>query len=130
MDRTGGGMRLPNAAHESRPWRIRGIAPDFTVEDVWALPVHGGAQDFQTLLEQLVGSDPATLEFLPARWLWRVRDRLGQWFGLGRISAAIDGASVDDAAGRLPIPGTNETSLAGRLPDDLGQTRAGRLFHA
>jgi hypothetical protein len=44
-------MRIPNAAHESHPWRIREIAPDFTVEDVWALPVEGGAEDFQTLLE-------------------------------------------------------------------------------
>jgi Sigma-70 region 2 len=42
-------MRLPNAAHDSRPWRIREIASDFTVEDVWALPVHGGAEDFQAL---------------------------------------------------------------------------------
>jgi hypothetical protein len=33
-------MRLPNAAHEYRPWRIREIVPDFTLEDVWALPVH------------------------------------------------------------------------------------------
>ena len=30
-------MRLPNAAHETRPWRIREIAPDFTVEDVGLL---------------------------------------------------------------------------------------------
>jgi hypothetical protein len=37
--------RLPNAAHESRPWRIREIAPDFTLEDVWALPANGGAED-------------------------------------------------------------------------------------
>jgi RNA polymerase sigma-70 factor (ECF subfamily) len=42
-------MRLPNAAHDSRPWRIREIASDCTVEDAWALPVHGGAEDFQTL---------------------------------------------------------------------------------
>ena len=35
-------MRLPNAAHESGPWRIREIVPDFTLEDVWALPVYGG----------------------------------------------------------------------------------------
>ncbi len=34
-------MRLPNATHETHPWRIREIAPDFTVEDVWALPVYG-----------------------------------------------------------------------------------------
>ena len=30
----------------------------------------------------------------------------------------------DDAAGKLPIPGTDETSLAGRLPDDLRDTAA------
>ena len=35
------GMRLPNSAHESRPWRIREIAPDFILEDVWALPTPG-----------------------------------------------------------------------------------------
>jgi hypothetical protein len=37
-------MRLPNAAHESLPWRIREIAPDFTVEDVWALPASGSRE--------------------------------------------------------------------------------------
>jgi uncharacterized protein DUF2867 len=115
--------RLPNAAHESRPWRIREIAPDFTVEDVWALPVHGDAEDFQTLLELMASSDPANAESLPARVLWRVRDRLGRWLDLGRISAPIDSGS-DDAAGKLPIPGTNETSLTDRLPDDLRNTAA------
>src|ERR1700722_14986171 len=63
-------MRLPNAAHESHPWRIREIAPDFTLEDVWALPVHGVAGDFEALLEQMVSSDPANNESLPARVLW------------------------------------------------------------
>ena len=114
-------MRLPNAAHEARPWRIREIAPDFTLEDVWALPVHGGAEDFQTALELTTSIDPANAESLPTRVLWRVRDRLGKWFGLGRISTAIDSGS-DDAAGKLPIPGTNETSLTDRLPDDLRNT--------
>jgi hypothetical protein len=26
--------RVPNSEQESRPWRIREIAPDFTLEDV------------------------------------------------------------------------------------------------
>src|ERR687897_160870 len=115
------GMRLPNATHESRPWRIREIAPDFTLEDVWALPVHGGAEDFQTLLELMVSLDPANAGSLPLRVLWRLRDRLGNWFGLGRISASID-RGRDDAAAELPIPGTNKTSLIDRLPDDLRNT--------
>jgi hypothetical protein len=121
------GMRLPNAAHEACPWRIREIAPDFTLEDVWALPTHGGAQEFQTLLEVMTSGDLADSQSLLTRVLWRVRDRLGSWFGLGRISAPID-SSWDDATGKLPIPGTNETSLSDRLPDDLRNTAADLHF--
>ena len=121
-------MRLPNAVHTARPWRIREIAPDFTLEDVWALPTHGGAEDFQTLLELTVSGDLANFsESLPARVLWRLRDRLGSWFGLGRISVSID-RGQDDAVGKLPIPGTNETSLSNRLPDDLRHTAADLQF--
>jgi hypothetical protein len=116
-------MRLPNAAHDSRPWRIHEIAPDFTVEDVWALPVHGGADDFQTLLEIMTSDDLMDSASLPARVLWNVRDRLGSWFGLGRISVPVD-SGWDDAAGKLPIPGTNKASLTDRLPDDLCDTAA------
>jgi Protein of unknown function (DUF2867) len=120
-------VRLPNAAHESGPWRIREIVPDFTLEDVWALPVHGSAEDFEALLEQTVSSNPANAKSLPTRVLWHVRDRLGRWFSLGRISAPI-GSGRDDAGGKLPIPGTNETSLADRLPDDLRNTTADLHF--
>lgn len=121
MDRESG-IRLPNAAHEARPWRIREIAPDFTVEDVWALPAHGGAEDFQALLELMASSDPANADSAAVRALWRLRDRLGSWFSLGRISTPIGGR--DEVAGKLPIPGTNETSLADRLPEDLRDTAA------
>lgn len=120
-------MRLPNAEHESRPWRIREIAQDFTLEDVWALPVHGGAEDFQTLLEMMAAGDPATAESLPTRLLWSLRDLLGSWFDLGRISAPVDSGS-DGAAGKLPIPGRREVSLAERLPDDLRNTAADLHF--
>jgi len=37
-------MRLPKRPYTNRaPWRIREIAPDFTLEDVWALPAYGDA---------------------------------------------------------------------------------------
>lgn len=114
-------MRLPNAAHESGPWRIREIVPDFTLEDVWALPVQGAAEDFQTALEMMTAGDPATVESRPTRMLWNLRDRLGSWFDLGRISAPAD-SGQDDAADELPIPGEGETSLAERLPEDLRDT--------
>lgn len=109
-------MRLPNSAHESVDWRIQEIVPDFTLEDVWELPAQGGIEDFQDLLELMASSDPANADSLPTRALWRLRDRLGAWFDLGRISAP------DEALGREPIPGAEETSLAGRLPADLRRT--------
>jgi Protein of unknown function (DUF2867) len=112
-----GGMRIPNAEHESRPWRIHAIVPDFTLEDVWALPAVGRAEDFDTVLELMTSADPANLESRLARFLWNLRDLLGEWFDLGRIST---GAGVGaDAGGRFTIPGTGENSLAERLPDDL-----------
>jgi hypothetical protein len=106
-------MRLPNAVHEAGPWRIREILPDFTLEDVWALPTYGGAEDFPKMLAIATSMDPANADSLPARALWRIRDRLGAWFDLGKIS------EPDDGTHSLPIPGTEETSLADRLPDDL-----------
>jgi hypothetical protein len=112
-------MRLPNSAHESRPWRIREIAPDFVLEDVWALPTPGGADDFPALLELMASSNPAGSSSLPTRVLWRIRDRLGRLFDLGGVSAPASGG-----AEKLPIPGTRETSLAERLPDDLRGTAA------
>jgi hypothetical protein len=117
-------MRLPNVAHESRPWRIREIAPEFTLEDVWALPVHGGAADFRTLVDMVASGDDLFEALpLPARVLWSIRDHLGGWFGLGRISVP-----VDDAAGGLPIPGTKEASLTNRLPEDLRNTASDVRF--
>jgi Protein of unknown function (DUF2867) len=117
-------MKLANTAHEAGPWRIREITPDFTLEDVWALPVYGSAADFDTFLENMAGFDPAHARSAPTRFLWSLRDRLGRWFGLGRISVASDGSS------RLPIPGSSETSLAERLPADLRGTATDMRFRS
>lgn len=105
-------MRLPTSAHESRHWRIREIAPDFLLEDVWALPVRGGRDDFQAFLDVMARLNPAKGRSLPTRLLFGIRFRLGSWFGW------------DDAARKLPIPGGEEASLADRLPDDLRKTGA------
>lgn len=121
--------RLPNSVHESRPWRIREIAPDFRVEDVWALPAQGRAEDFQALLELMAASDPANDGPLPVRVLWRIRELLGSLFGLGGVSAPA-GERGEGTARGLPIPGTEEISLIERLPDDLRGTAAGTDFGA
>lgn len=110
--------RLANAEHERRPWRIHEIVPDFTLEDVWALPARGGAEDFDGFLELATSLGPARSDSAATRFLWNLRDRLGQWFGLGRISAPAGEAS----GGGLTIPGTGELSLLERLPDDLRGT--------
>src|SRR5487761_1670777 len=107
-------MRVPNAAHETRPWRIREIAPDFTLEDVWALPVYAG--DFPALLDTMASLDPAGGVSAATGLLMRIRFLLGSWLGW------------DDDARELPIPGTDETSLASRLPADLRGTAAGTRF--
>lgn len=117
-------MKLPNAEHERLPWRIHELVRDFTLEDVWALPVHGGPEDFQAFLE-LVGSfDPSQADSVPTRFLWKLRDRLGAWLGLGEISTPVDA----EEAGALPIPGTTETSLRDRLPPDLRGSAADFTF--
>ena len=99
-------MRIPNSEHEARAWRIREVVPDFTLEDVWALPVHGRAEDFHTLVDEITTFDPARTDSLAARFLWLFRDLLGKWLDRGEV-------------GGLPIPGTRETSLIDRLPSDL-----------
>lgn len=117
-------MKLPNPEHESRPWRIHEIVRDFTLEDVWALPTRGGLESFQDLLD-LVGSfDPSNAQSRPTRFLWNLRDRLGRWLDLGEIASPVDGPE----SGRLPIPGTSEASLLGRVPPDLRDTEADLTF--
>ncbi len=103
-------MRLPNSEHESRRWRIAEIAPDFRLEDVWALPARGSARDFGTLLKVMAALDPAHGESAPTRLLFSIRYRLGGWFGW------------DDATRELAIPDAAETTLAARLPADLRNT--------
>jgi hypothetical protein len=113
--------RIPNSEQESQPWRIHEIVPDFTLEDVWALPVEGSGADFPAFLGLAGSLDPNDADSRATRALWRLRDLLGEWFGLGKIHVD-DGPEAERAAGELPIPGTAATSLAERLPEDLRGT--------
>jgi hypothetical protein len=122
----GDNARLPNREHERRPWRIREIVPDFTLEDVWALPVEGAAEDFDELLAMTSSLNPAEADSRATRFLWELRDRLGAWFGLGRIGVGADGGG--DGGEKLPVPGTEELSLSERLPADLRGTATDHEF--
>jgi hypothetical protein len=66
-------MRLPESAHTSRPWRIHELTPDFRLEDVWALPTPGGADDFPRLVDAFAGGDAAQGTSRAGRALWAVR---------------------------------------------------------
>ena len=80
-------MRIDNEVQLSRPWRIHSVLGDFTLEDVWTLPaICGGEDDFGSVIEMAARSDPTSADSAPTRVLWGVRDRLGGWFDLGRIS--------------------------------------------
>ena len=68
-ERVASKMMLPDTAHTSRPWRIHEIAPDFRLEDVWALPTPGGPDDFPRLVEQFASTDPSHSLPAPARML-------------------------------------------------------------
>jgi hypothetical protein len=97
-------MKLSNTAHTSRPWRIHEIVPDFRLEDVWALPTPGRADEFPTLVEGFAAADPAQTLPRAARALWSLRWKLGDLLGL------------DDQGSGL---GSRVRTLRERLPDDL-----------
>jgi Protein of unknown function (DUF2867) len=103
-------MRLPNSEHESHAWRIGEVAPDFRLEDVWALPAQGGPDDFARLLEVIASLDPAESGSRATRALFSIRYRLGGWFGW------------DETPQPLAIPEDTETTLSARLPADLRDT--------
>jgi hypothetical protein len=106
-------MTLPDTAHTSRPWRIHEIAPDFRLEDAWALPTPGGPGDFPRLVQQFASADPSQRLPGPARMLWALRWKLGELFGWD---------DEDDGVGsRVP-------TLRDRLPADLRDGPRGPEF--
>src|SRR6266576_1258939 len=106
-------MRLSNSEHESHDWRISEIAPDFRLEDVWALPAQGGIEDFATLLEVMASLDLASSESYAARALFAIRWRVGGLLGW------------DDTPRPLAIPDDGVSTLSARLPEDLRKTATG-----
>ncbi len=106
-------MKLPKTAHTDRPWRIHDVAPDFHLEDVWALPTPGGPDDLSCLVEQFAhirfpeGAPPIV------RFLWDARWKLGSLLGWERERTGI---------------GSRVASLRDRLPYDLQQSRPGPDF--
>ena len=83
-------MRLPDEAHTSYPWLVHALAPDFELEDVWALPTPGRKEDFPRLVEQFVTrGEPGDFP-LPFRALFALRWQLGRLFGWDKADDGLD----------------------------------------
>jgi hypothetical protein len=106
-------MRIPNATHTSRPWRIHDLIPDFRLEDVWALPTPGGPDDFPRLLQQMTSGDPAASSSRAARTLWAIRWKVGELLGWDEP----DGGH-----------GSTRPTVRDRLPRDLREGPSGPDF--
>ena len=106
-------MKLPNAAHTSRPWRIHELTGDFRLEDVWALPTPGGPDDFPKLVEGIASGDPAQSPSRAARTLWSVRWKLGELLGWDEPGTGL---------------GSRVPTLRDRLPTDLRDAPSGPEF--
>lgn len=100
-------MRLPDTEHTSRAWKIGEIAPEFRLEDVWALPTPGSADDFPRLVEQFTTFSPVSHSPAVVRALFAIRFAIGGALGW------------DTPRESGPMP-----TLRDRLPADLRERPA------
>jgi hypothetical protein len=108
-------MRVPNAEHTSRPWRIHEVAHDFRLEDVWELPGVAGPDDFPRLVQLIASGDPTQSSSRIVRTLFVIRLKLGELLGWDRTE--------DGVGSRVP-------TLRDRLPADLRDAPSGPDFVA
>jgi hypothetical protein len=108
-------MRLPNTEHTSRPWRIHEITRDFRLEDVWALPGVGGADDFPRLVQMIASSDPSQSASVAVRTLFAIRWKIGELLGWDGPGGGV---------------GSRVPTLRDRLPPDLCNAVSGPQFEA
>jgi len=108
-------MRISEAEHTTRPWRIHELTHDFRLEDVWRLPGVGAEDEFPRLVEQIASTDPSSSSSIAVRTLFAIRWRIGGWLGWD---------DPDTVAGvRVP-------TLRDRLPVDLQHVPSGPAFAA
>lgn len=127
--------RLPDSAHTERPWFAHELAPDFAVDDVWAIEMPAAtAGDFDRALA-LLGTTFSGEISPVTRLLFAVRWRLGAVFGWDEAKGA---ARVRSVAERLPERlRTTGTPPPGqlfapvyRLEDEAAEELASETVHA
>ena len=87
-------VRLPDSAHLARSWRIHALTPDFRLEDVWALPTHGGPADFPQLVEAFLS------DRLPFTGIIRTVEAVLEELGTAGGPADLDGLLSLDCRAR------------------------------
>jgi hypothetical protein len=101
-------MKSALATHRQHPWRVHKLCPDFSLLDVWQIPIDADparGEDFESFYRLFLDNGIAT-DSVIANTLFRLRLRLGRALGLDRSNVA------------LPIPGCRETSVAARLTEE------------
>jgi hypothetical protein len=93
-------MRLPDNAHTR----------DFRLEDAWALPTPGSADDFPRLVRLLASDDPSQHSSRAADALWAIRWKVGKLLGWDGPDAGL---------------GSRVPTLRDRLPEDLRDAASG-----
>lgn len=129
-------MRLPEAAHTSRPWRILEITEDFQVEDVWALPTTGGPGELPALVSRFFAGNFPEGAPLIVRTLWEARWKVGAVFGWDKGSGI--GSRVASLKQRLPVdlpslppdPAYEPFTPLYLLEDEWAAELANRTVHA
>jgi hypothetical protein len=106
-------MRLPNHAQTGRSWRVHELTQDFRLEDVWALPISGGAEDFHRLVNLIASGEASRGTSRSVRMLWAIRWKVGKLLGWDRPDARSGAPAVRD-----------------RLPADLRAAPSGPEFAA
>jgi hypothetical protein len=95
-------MQLPRSEFTARPWQIHRIAPDFRLEDIWAIPAPGGDDDFPRLVNEFAHGDPGEdSRSALIRGLFALRWKLGEWFGWDGRDTGI-GSRVRTLQDRVP----------------------------
>ena len=131
-------MRLPRSAHTSLPWRIHEIAPEFAVEDVWALPTPRGPSELPRLIEAVFGGSFPREAPMVVRFLWDVRWKIGRLLGWDDQTAGLGGRVTSlrerlpdelRAASSDPGVGTAPFSVIYQLDDEFAAELANRTVH-
>jgi hypothetical protein len=94
-------MRVPNAEHNSRPWRIHELTRDYRLEDVWELPGVGGPDDFPRLVQLMASYDASRSSSVAVRTLFAIRFRIGGLLGWDAPSGGV-GSRVPTLRDRFP----------------------------